>query len=331
MRGDRGDWQLVRYDARIVANALRATFARWRDRLLAALLLLLLLAGVHERGGALSSPYDLVAAGVVAALISLLISRLTVARLAWHGADGVLAAQALSTRSRVRYALAAQGAGLALLAPLVLAAKPMPLAVAVPVYALAVLLGFGVPGGGERRAGRIAWMRHLREFARDWRAGCAAAALLLLSLALLAPIADRTTIAAIAGSEALLFGLALTLLDPERVRFLVQAGRGPGALLIAHGAALSAFAPIAALGTVAIDPVAATAVALVSLALFLMLAIRLFSYAVFAKRPAELLIAAVIGVLVLIGYAMPLLVPVAALALLWHLGRRAEARRWLLP
>jgi hypothetical protein len=37
-----------------------------------------------------------------------------------------------------------------------------------------------------------------------------------------------------------------------------------------------------------------------------------------------------VGVLALIAYFMPVILPLVALAILWHLARRGRAKAWLL-
>ena len=60
------------------------------------------------------------------------------------------------------------------------------------------------------------------------------------------------------------------------------------------------------------------------------LALRILAYRLHAKRFADLLVSICAGLLMVVAYSMPVLLPFLALAILWQLQRRAAARTWLL-
>ena len=64
--------------------------------------------------------------------------------------------------------------------------------------------------------------------------------------------------------------------------------------------------------------------------MLLLLALRILAYRLHAKRFADLLVSICAGLLMVVAYSMPVLLPFLALAILWQLQRRAAARTWLL-
>src|SRR5687767_9604764 len=95
---------LFRYDLRIGANAMKRAIARWHDKAVALAVLLISIAALRSWFRPLewqSAAWIAVGLGLLAGIGSGGAIR---ARLAYHSADGPLAAEALSIGSRRRYA-----------------------------------------------------------------------------------------------------------------------------------------------------------------------------------------------------------------------------------
>ncbi len=178
-----------------------------------------------------------------------------------------------------------------------------------------------LPSAAGWRARRLLHAPHI---------GVGMAILQLLSLVPLAALAPQGQLA-ILGLEAVLFAAALTMIDDAVVRFEVGSGHSPLRIVGRHARALLAFAGVAIPGCwLVVGAGCASAVLLACLAMLFFLALRICAYCAYGKRLADLGITILIGVLALIGYALPMLLPVAMVAILWRLERRAAANRWLL-
>jgi hypothetical protein len=325
--------RLFLHDRRIAINVARATFSKWHDRLIAAFILLVALPVLHssfaDRPWTISAWAGL-GAGVMAGLAA---GRLVGARLAFHGFDGLLAAEALYPATRRRYAIAWHLFGLAILAAVTLVARPSLLIASLPGYLIGALAGqtmasAALPGTNIRNA---PLGRAVRSSAQRPLAGAVAAAILLSSLLLSAHALAAGMVPVVAGVEAAMLVLALTIVDAGTVRFMTIAGHPSWPIVARHAQGTSLFAGVAApVCWFAFGPLVAGIVIAVSLAALLLLAMRILAYRVHGKRFADLLVAILAALLVLTAFSLPILLPFAAILILWHLQRRAAAKTWLL-
>lgn len=323
--------RLVRHDGLVLANTVRATFASWHDRLIAAAMLLIGLAAIRSwlllqswatvRWAALAGG----AAGGAAA------ARLIEARLRYHAMDGILPAEALRPGAGRRFAIAWHGVGLGALTAILMAGRPAAAIVAAPAYvagalAIHVAARFALPQLGS--GVRLGWA--IRRWLRQPRVGAAAALMLtlwMLPLRVASPEVRLTVV----GAGSILFALALTSVDASEVRFMAVAGHGAGRLVAHHLRGIAAFAllAVAGCGLVGRSP-AAGLVAAVAAALALLLVFRVLAYRLHDRRFADPLVSVLVGLLLLSAYAAPFATPVVAVAALWRLTRRGAARTWLL-
>ncbi len=322
--------RLFRHDRLIAVNAARASFAGWNDRLMLVAALCIALATLRSWFGNQAwsvAAWVALGAGIG---IGLWAGRLVAARIAFHRADGVLAADALQPALCRRYALAWHGIGLLTLAGVTVVARPSLLVIIVPAYITGALVGsasgrLALQGlAGEPTIGRTV-RRRLH------RPGTGIVAALLVLLCLLPAQSLEPTGQLVIGIAAVLCAGVLTVVDPKVVRFTSISGHAPWRIVGRHAYGLLAFAGVAALGCgVAAGPVAAGVVLAVSAGALLLLALRVFGYCVYSKRAADFLISIVIGVFALAAYAMILLLPLVIGALLWQFQRRAAAKTWVL-
>ncbi|WP_267382128.1 MULTISPECIES: hypothetical protein [unclassified Sphingomonas] len=324
--------RLFRYDRRIVANAARATFARWHDRALLALLLLLPVAAAH---GALADRPWRTAAGVgfgIGVLFGATVARSIGARLAHHTTDGPLAADALHRATRWRYSAIWHAYGWAALAILVLGARPALLVPATVGYLVGMAFGAIDRFVPHRSPGGAKIGRRLREWLGRPHAGVAAgAALLLVLLGMRFGGSGHAMLVAVAAVATGIATLALTIVDDAAIRFQTAAGWGWSRIATTRGRGTLALAGIGAGGGLPIagGMVAALIVAVAAAGLLLML-LRILTYRLHRRRFADGLVSVVSALLVLVGVAMPVALPLVVVALLWRFGRRASARTWLL-
>lgn len=323
--------RLFRQDRLIASNTIRATFAGWHDRVIAALMLVAALAVV--RAWFSDHPWMIAAWTALGAgtLIGIGAGRLVTARLAFHAFDGLLAADALHPQARRRYMTAWHCVGLALLAVATLIVRPSLLVVSMPAYLVGALIagltgGFGIP---KRIAGtRPGWT--LRAWSQRPIVGVAAATVLLLSL-LPARTLGTNALMAVVGIGTVLLALMLTSVDDAIVRFMTIAGHQSRHIIGRHIKGLASFLAVAVPGCWTISgPVAAVIVAATGTAILLLLTLRVLAYRLHGKRSADFLVSILAGLLMLVAYSMPVALPVLALAMLWQLQHRGRTKTWLL-
>ena len=324
--------RLFRQDRLIASNTIRATFAGWHDRAIAAFMLLVVLAVAHAWFA--DRPWRVAAwtALGVGTLIGTGAGRLVGGRLAFHAFDGLLAADALHLQTRRRYMTAWHGVGLALLAVATLIVRPSLLVVSVPAYIAGVLIA-GLTGS-VRMPKRIVGMARPGWTLRAWShrpiAGVAAATVLLL---LLSPARALGTNAlmAVVGIGTVLLALTLTSVDDAVVRFMTIAGHGSRRIFVHHGKGIATFLAVSVPGCwIILGPVAGGIAAAACVAILLLLTLRVLAYRLHTKRFADFLVSILTGLLMLVAYSMPVALPVLALAMLWQLQRRGQAKTWLL-
>lgn len=310
----------------------RATFAGWHDRAIAAFMVLAALAVAHAWFA--DRPWTVAAWTAVAAgtLIGIGAGRLVRTRLTFHAFDGLLAADALHPQARRRYTTAWHGVGLALLAAVTLIVRPSLLVVGMPAYLAGVLIA-GLTGG-VRMPTQIAGTARPGWTLRAWShrpiAGTAAATVLLLLLWPARTLGTNALMTVI-GIGTVLLALTLTSVDDAIVRFMTMAGHGSWRIIGRHSKGMATFLAIAVPGCWAwLGPVAGGIVAATAGAMLVLLTLRVFAYRLHTKRFADLLVSILAGLLMLVAYSMPVALPVIALAMLWQLQRRARAKTWLL-
>lgn len=269
-----------------------------------------------------------VAAGLITGIAA---GRLVMARLAFHGFDGLLAADALQPSTRRHYMAAWHGIGIVVLAAITLIVRPS-LIVGVPAYLAGVLMagptdGLGMP---RRIVGRTRPGWSIRAWLRRPTAGFAAAMFLLLAL-LPARTLGPNVLVVLAGVGTVLLALVLTIVDEGVVRFMTIAGHGSGRIMMRLSRALASFIAVAVPGCwLVLGPASAGISAAASTMMLLLLAMRVLAYRLHGKRFADLLVSILAGLLMLVAYASPVALPVVVIAALWQLQRRAAAKTWLL-
>ena len=328
--------RLFEYDRRIVVNDIRATFAHWQDRLTAVVGLLIIIMGVRtwfaERPWTVAAWAGLAASGIV----GITAGRLIVSRLAFHAVDGSLAADALHLPTRRRYIIAWHAIGLVLLAVVTLVARPPLVFVSLPGYVASALIGggsfgFAITGLPMRKPRYGEPGRMIRSWAQRPRAGIVGAAILTLSLVSLTSLLSSNAMMLLAGIEAAMLVLALTVVDDGIVRFLTIAGHSSWRIIARQAQGAMLFVGLAApVCAFAFGAVAAGIVATVSAAALLLMAMRILAYRLHGKRSADFLVSILTAFLILVAYSMPFLVPVVAIAIVWQLQRRAATKTWML-
>lgn len=324
--------RLFRHDRQIATTLLRDNLADWRDRIIAVAVVGGALAGLRAWFAAQTmtvAAATALAAGMIAGFGA---RRLIEQRLAFHGFDGVLAADALHPASRRHYRLYWLGIGMAVLTAASLVAAPALLPASLAGYlAGAVFAGLIdrlrlprlMPGGSRAEWRLAAWLRLPR-------AGIVAAAILLLAV-LAARRFEASALMAVTGMVTVPLALALTLVDDGTVRFMTLAGLRTRRLLAHHARGMATFLALATPGCWLTGGAAAAGVAVaVSIAILLFMVLRILAYRLHGKRAADFLASMLAGVLVLATYMVPFALPLIALAIVWHVNRRGDARLWLL-
>jgi hypothetical protein len=330
----RGD--LFRYDLRISANAVNRAITRWHDRAIALAVLVMGITALRSWFRPLewqTATWIAVGLGLLAGIGSGGAIR---ARLESHSADGPLAAEALSTGSRRRYAVTCHLAALALLLFVSILVRPSLLACTSAGYVAgaAVAQASALPGlpAMLRNRPRREIVRVIKSWLREPRAGAWAAAVLIASLVLLhQSAAPRSAVLPGSGILAALLVSALTMVDDQVIRFMAMAGHGSRKSVWRHIRGLTLFMAISIpVCTLGFGPEAGGIVAAVGLGALLLLVLRVLAYRVHGKRLADLLLLAGAGMFVLAASSAPFLLPPIFAMMLWHMQRQASRRSWLI-
>lgn len=323
---------LLRHDRMIVANELRSVLFSWKDRLIALAVLLSALAAA--RASLSDCPFIIAATAiaVLAAATGAWIARIIGSRLDFHSQDGVLAAHALIKEVRRHYILSIHALVCGVVSICAAVSRPEAAALAPIGY----LVGAGICHIASRvvlanaRPRRSSPLRAIRRLIRRPISGALVAIPVLLPLLFLKSIAPGST-AAFIGMLAAAAALALTMLDYGAVRFMTESGYGAPKIISLHTRPLLIFLTLAALASLALagSLVAISVVGVVLAALVLMTA-RILAYRVHSKRTADTLVSICAGAVCLAGIAMPMLLPIVVIAILWHLYRHSISATWLL-
>ncbi|MBN2447719.1 MAG: hypothetical protein JXO22_13380, partial [Phycisphaerae bacterium] len=176
-------YRLFRYDRKSAANAIRATFVGWRDRLSAAVVLLFALAILRSWFADRSWATAVWSAAGGSFLLGLMAGRTIATRLAFHAFDGVLAPDALRAPTRWRYAVGWQVICLAALTGLALVVQATLLPACVPMYIAGTIVGQASAALTRRGPQMPRFARAARRWLQRPFSGVVAALLLLVSLA----------------------------------------------------------------------------------------------------------------------------------------------------
>lgn len=328
----RTNTRLLRHDGMIVANELRLVLASWTDRLIALVVILIALAGLHASLSDRPFTFAAVAVAALAAVTGAGATRVIQRRLDFHAYDGIVTVDALTPGERRRYTLSIHAAVCGIMALCVLAGRPATVGLALVGY----LVGAGschiarrvALGGGSPRLS--ASLRPVRLFLHRPIAGALAAIPVVLPVLLITSI-EPGQMAAFIGLLSAVAALLLTMLDDRVVRFMTLSGYRAGRIIGLHARSLLVFLLLTVPALLALShgliAIVVGSIALVALAL---MTARILAYRVHAKRTADTVVGICTVVACIAGFAMPMLLPFVVMAILWHLYRRAASATWLL-
>ena len=323
---------LLRHDRMIVVNELRSALSSWSDRLIAlAVLLIALVAG----RSALSHRSFMFAATAVAALATAVgagTARMIERRVDFHSQDGVLAADALAEDARRHYALWIHGLVCIIVTICAVISRPAA-AVLAPV---GYLIGAGIchiayrsapADAPSRRAPSLRAIRHSLQLPIS---GALAAIPVVLSLLLLRSI-EAGAMATVIGLVSAVVALLLTMLDYNVVRFMTESGYTSGRIIGIHARSVLIFLIVTVVASMVLsERLVGIVIFGVVLSALIFMTIKILAYRIHSKRAADTLVSICTGIACLTALAMPLLLPVVVIAILWHFHHRAVSVTWLL-
>jgi cytochrome c oxidase assembly factor CtaG len=109
------------------------------------------------------------------------------------------------------------------------------------------------------------------------------------------------------------------------------AGHGSRRIFVHHGKGIATFLAASVPGCwIILGLVAGGIAAAACVAMLLLLTLRVLAYRLHTKRSADFLVSILAGLLMLVACSIPVALPVLALAMLWQLQRRGQAKTWLL-
>ncbi|MBY0283989.1 MAG: hypothetical protein K2W81_08500 [Sphingomonas sp.] len=329
------DWintRLFRHDRMVVVNELRAGLSAWTDRLIAVAVALIALVALHSW----LSPRPLIVAGWaiagLAAASGASGARLIEQRRIFHAYDGIIAADALADRAWRRYAAPIHALLCGIVAFVALIGRPATLGVAIISYLVGAGCGHIASRIMRRRSGATpsAPLRLDRSLLQRPIAGALAAIPVTLPLLFFSSAATEAMLVltgVIAGAVALM----LTLVDDGAIRFMALSGYKVGRIIGLHSRSLLVFSLLTVLACLILSAsAAAIVIGCVAVAAFGVMTARILAYRVHAKRSADLIVGIGAVAAVLAGVALPLLLPLVVVAILWQLYRRAAPATWLL-
>lgn len=323
--------RLFAHDFSILLTSARASFG-WRDRIALMLAFALLIAGL--RSVITDQPGDLVRASAfgVGIVAGFAVGRSILARLSYHASDGMLAADALVSVSRWRYASLFHGlavVGLSVSVALVGGGLTLPFLTG---YLCGLALGHGLPRLRVQRVSAIARFMHRGRTTLAWtRESLAGIVAALLVAALLLPLAGMegsASLLATASATGIVM-LILTTVDHGSVRFMAMSGYGVWGALRVHLLPGFWFLVLAVVfGVVIHGPTNGTVIAGIAIAALGVQALRVLAYRIHTKRFGDWLVAILIGTVALVAWSLPFVVPLVLIVMFWHLHRRASASTW---
>jgi uncharacterized membrane protein len=322
----------VRHDGLIVGNELRAALSSWSDRLIALVIIVIALAAARS---SLSHRPFIFAATAIAALSAVAgagASRMIPRRLAYHSEEGVIAADALADRPRRHYIMAVHAIICGAVTFFALIVRPGTAVLALIAY----LAGAGIPHilcrftlkGSARR--RLSLLRSVKPLLQQPISG-ACAAIPLVVLLLLFKSIDPVPLAVLIGLISAVAALLLTMADYSVIRFMSSSGYRAGRIIDHHARSLLIFLVLTVAASLALsDRLIVIVLCGVVLTTLVLLTARILAYRVHSKRTADALLSVCVAVACLAGLAIPVLLPLVVLAVLWRLHRRSVSATWLM-
>jgi hypothetical protein len=324
--------KLFEHDALIVVKEIRLALSSWTDRLIAALVVVLGLTGLHQ---ALASRPLLAAAWVVSALaaaIGILTARLLHGRLVFQINDGILAHEALAAGSRRRYLVSCHALAAAALGMAVLTARVGLVAFVLPGYLAGAAAGTLASLLATDRGSRLRWFL-VATFRRQMQRPVTGilAAVVVLGIAFGGRALETEPRLALVGIATVCAVLILTSVDDAVVRFMTIAGYSAGRIVGARARPALIFLAITTCAClVGSERFEAGIIAAVGVIGLLLMIARILAYRSHPKRAADLVVTICLGVVGVVGVTVPVLSPFAFAAILWQLHRRSRRTTWLL-
>lgn len=322
--------KLSRHDRTIVVNELRWAFSSWTDRLIALIVVVVAVAG--SRSALSAQPWRVAAAivAMLAAAVGVGAARIVRRRLDFHAHDGIIAADALSRRSRRRYATAFHATALCLIIGLALMARPGIVVAAVVGY----LAGAGVGhvanrSVGWRGSGRSAFARRVAALLQRPVAGVAAA-VPFVALLVLGRSIETGRLAALAGGISAITVLSLTTVDDAVVRFMTWSGFRAVTIIARRARAALIYLLLLVPAGLTVSVGLALVVLVVVLAALALMATRILVYRIHAKRAADMIVSICAAVVGFAGVMAPMIAPLVVITIFVHLGRRSAPATWML-
>lgn len=327
--------RLVRYDARTATNGLKLVLAAWSDRIIAALILVASFAGARAVMSELPGTMTSLAAGIGGGSFGFVCARAVHARIRFHSTDGPLAADALTSRSRLVYALSWHGVGVSSLAVLTMLWDIRLPPYAIGAYAVAASIAHGlsastVPDAFRRLAPGPA-LRATYSWSRHPRTGAYAGAALIALFAGFGPLLPADGMRFAAGIAAAGLAMALTTVDHDVVRFMSLAGLSPVKTAWLHLRNVAVFGAMSAsICAIIFGSAIGVVVGSVAMVGLLFGLLRVLAYRSHRKRLADFMLLVLAGLLVQVALSMPVLLPVVLAAIFWRMHERARAGTWMI-
>lgn len=323
--------RLFAHDLSILMTNARSSFG-WRDRIALMLAFSLLIAGLRSFISDQPESFVQTSAFGVGIIAGFAFGRMILARLSYHASDGMLAADALVSFHRWRYASlfhALAIVGLSVSVAMVGGWLTLPFLTG---YCCGLILGHGLSGLRVQRFQAVTRTTHWGRTALAWTRGGSAGIVAAFSVAaLLLPLGAMEGSASLlaAASATGITMLILTTVDHGSVRFMAMSGYGVWGALRIHFLPGFWFLVLAVfLGVVIRGPAIGTVIAGIAIAALGLQALRVLAYRIHTKRFGDWLVACLIGVVALVAWSLPLVAPIVLAVIFWHLHRRASASTW---
>jgi hypothetical protein len=115
------------------------------------------------------------------------------------------------------------------------------------------------------------------------------------------------------------------------IRFMSSSGYRAGRIIDHHARSLLIFLVLTVAASLALsDRLIVIVLCGVVLTTLVLLTARILAYRVHSKRTADALLSVCVAVACLAGLAIPVLLPLVVLAVLWRLHRRSVSATWLM-
>lgn len=323
---------LVRHDAQLMRNGLKAAFKKWSDRITLLVGVPFLGFVLHHAIAGLDEKRYLLIGGAFGLIAGMALIGFIHGRLRYHRGEGVLAPVALDRWSGLFYgAIIMAATAIGCLCVMALVAPGGVLAF-LALFPAGVVLGFlwiQLSRKITRSSRPRNLVKSLDRFTDSPWSGLAFAlpvASMILIGSARAELNDLISIAAVLTAAG---AIALGRIQSSKIRFMAQCGYSTRESLWLEARPLLLFGLcIIMIGALGLGVIGTVVLAAIGTGAILIQAMAVMLYRTHGKRTADVLFSLLLALVGFVWFTLPPIAPVIHGLVLWYLGRESRAARW---